>query len=234
MNVNTIEISGIQSALRALHLPYKKECDSITQFCCNSKENEIYYDSHCMVSEHDLKLLKALIRRGDEHAKVLRGINVTAEISAPLFMWSELDTYNIGVVKYASESTMHTLAKTGVKLDDFDISDKITEFHSGNHGENDALVNLSANQITNTIIFLNELSAMYRQNPSIDILLEMKRNLPTSYIQKRVWSFSYQALRRIYKQRHDHRLPHWHVFCDWIKTLPFANELILFELDEEK
>lgn len=40
-------------------------------------------------------------------------------------------------------------------------------------------------------------------------------------------AFSYQALRNIARQRWNHRLPEWHVFVDWIKTLPFSQELIL-------
>lgn len=41
---------------------------------------------------------------------------------------------------------------------------------------------------------------------------------------------SYQALRRIYKQRRSHRHPDWQIFCDWIETLPDADNLILIGL----
>ena len=40
-----------------------------------------------------------------------------------------------------------------------------------------------------------------------------------------------QVLRNIYSQRKNHRLTEWHSFCDWIKTLPYAHELILHNLD---
>jgi hypothetical protein len=30
----------------------------------------------------------------------------------------------------------------------------------------------------------------------------------------------------VYYQRKNHRLPEWREFCDWIKTLPYAEELI--------
>lgn len=45
----------------------------------------------------------------------------------------------------------------------------------------------------------------------------------------KVDAFSYQALRNIARQRWNHRLPEWHQFVDWIKTLPFSQELILQE-----
>ena len=50
----------------------------------------------------------------------------------------------------------------------------------------------------------------------------------------KVDAFSYQALRNIAKQRWNHRLPEWHVFVDWVKTLPFSQELILDGLDIEE
>jgi hypothetical protein len=66
---------------------------------------------------------------------------------------------------------------------------------------------------------------------STEELVKMKDELKEGTMQKRVEYFSYQTLRRIYKQRRNHRLPHWHIFCSWIEKLPFANELILIEKD---
>lgn len=69
---------------------------------------------------------------------------------------------------------------------------------------------------------------------SVEELVKMKEELKEGTMQKRIEYFSYQTLRRIYKQRHNHRLPHWHIFCDWIKSLPFANELILVGLNKDE
>jgi hypothetical protein len=57
-------------------------------------------------------------------------------------------------------------------------------------------------------------------------LVKMKEELPEGHMQKRVWMFSYQTLRRIYFQRRNHRLPQWRMFCNWIESLPFAEEFI--------
>lgn len=67
---------------------------------------------------------------------------------------------------------------------------------------------------------------------STEELVKMKDELREGTMQKRVQYFSYQTLRRIYVQRHNHRLPHWHKFCEWIEGLPFAKELILVGLDK--
>jgi len=45
--------------------------------------------------------------------------------------------------------------------------------------------------------------------------------------------FSYQTLRRIVYQRYNHRKLEWHQFIDWVKTLPYADELILAGLEDK-
>lgn len=65
-------------------------------------------------------------------------------------------------------------------------------------------------------------------------LEKAKDEIPMGHIQKTVDWFSYQTLRRIWIQRHNHRLPMWHDFCAWIESLPFANELILVGLKNKE
>lgn len=62
-------------------------------------------------------------------------------------------------------------------------------------------------------------------------LVEVKKNIPMGKMLTKVDFFSYQCLRNIVKQRHNHRLPEWHLFVDWVKALPFADELILAGLN---
>lgn len=78
---------------------------------------------------------------------------------------------------------------------------------------------------------LSSESTMHIQGQGLDTdsLIEMKESLPEGTMQKRIWSFSYQSLRRIYFQRRNHRLPQWNKFCEWIETLPLAKELITLE-----
>lgn len=64
-----------------------------------------------------------------------------------------------------------------------------------------------------------------------DDLVAAKAAIPMGKELTKVDAFSYQALRNIAKQRWNHRLPEWNEFVDWIKTLPFSQELILDGLD---
>lgn len=186
IEIETLEIAGMASVLRALRLPFGKEmrsgCNVAMSINDDYQPPMFQYCSDCFINEKDLKLLSVLVKRGDEHSKVIRGLIVYAEINAPRFLWQEIDTYRIGAERLSSESTMHIQGK----------------------------------------------------GLSTEELVKMKEELKEGTMQKRVEYFSYQTLRRIYKQRHNHRLPHWHIFCDWIKGLPFAEELILVGLDKKE
>lgn len=57
-------------------------------------------------------------------------------------------------------------------------------------------------------------------------LVKAKSEMPMGKELKKVDMFSYQCLRNIVRQRKSHRLPEWHQFIEWVKTLPFAEELI--------
>jgi hypothetical protein len=178
-SVETLEVGGIGGALQALRLPYGKEPRSVIRFQASNMEmkNEFRYMTHFVIDEEDGKLISTLVKRGDEHAKILRGVVVWCEINAPRYFYQEMDRYRIGCECLSSESTMH----------------------------------------------------IQGQGLAEDELVEMKENLPEGTMQRRVWMFSYQTLRRIYFQRKDHRLPQWRIFCKWILTLPFSLDFITCE-----
>jgi hypothetical protein len=182
--IETLEIAGLASALKALRLPFGLECRSNVEVSCRHRDNRentyMATDSFCIIDTKDLHLLSTLVKRGEEHAKAIRGIVVYAQIDAPIWLYRELETYRIGRERLASESTMHIDCK-------------------GLSGEE---------------------------------LQKAKDDIPMGKIQRTVDMFSYQCLRRIYLQRKDHRLPIWREFCEWIKTLPFAQELILVGYDD--
>ncbi len=183
IEIKTLEIAGLRGVLEALRLPFGKECRSKTDatFDMDASEMIVNTSSSCVISPKDLKLLSTLIKRGDEHAKVLRGLNVWAEINAPVWFYREIETYRIGRERLSSESTMHINC----------------------HG----LVG--------------------------EELEKAKDEIPMGHYQKTIDVFSYQCLRRIWIQRHDHRLPMWHDFCHWIENLPLAYDLIIPEYANE-
>lgn len=111
IDIRTIEISGFGAALQALRLPFGKECRSMVFPKWESTEGEITTRCSAFIDPKDLNLMSTLVRHGDEHAKVVRGIMVYAEINAPRYWWQEMDTYRIGTDRLSSESTMHIQGK---------------------------------------------------------------------------------------------------------------------------
>lgn len=111
IDIRCIELSGFVSALQALHLPYGIEGKSYTKMAIVKEKDGYTGNWTIKPTDHDISLIKALIHRGDEHAKVLRGVNAYLEINAPRYWWVEFDTYRIGREQLASESTMHMQGK---------------------------------------------------------------------------------------------------------------------------
>ena len=112
-NIKTLEVAGFASAVQALRLPFKKECRSLCtttmKFNDDKRTEKPYIDTCAMVDfePKDLHLMSTLVKRGDEHGKVLRGLIAYAEISAPIWFFRELETYRIGRERLGCESTMH-------------------------------------------------------------------------------------------------------------------------------
>ena len=200
MKIETIEVAGFAGALTALRLPFGKEVRSKIENYCEThldftdmavEQTEDTYEvtmkglpkftsnTYITIAPKDLTLMQTLVKRGDEHAKVVRGINVWAKITAPVYFWAEAECYRAGHERLASESTMHIDCRglTGQELQ------------------------------------------------------RAKAQIPMGKELTKVDMFSYQTLRRIVVQRHNHRLPEWHLFVDWIKTLPLSQELILDGLE---
>lgn len=130
IEIELLEVHGFISALRALRLPHGKNCRSITDFQWHeqntyNEQKNITYIGSIGFSALDIKLLTNLVKSGDEHAKVIRGINVGVQITAPIWFYRELETYRIGRERLSSESTMHIECKnlSGEELED--AKDKI-------------------------------------------------------------------------------------------------------------
>jgi len=201
MQIKTLEVAGIPSALHAMRNPMDSWDKTDSQFtACPYKEK-----SDFIVGEKDKDLSVRLQTSGPEHCKHLRMIMVWANISAPRYWWTEFDTYRIGVEK-VSCSTMHKLMAKPLTMDDFEIDDK------------DSV----GPQVI--IQYLNDLMNEYKDEDDPDekkaIWRHIIQNLPQSYIQKRTVMISYAALRNIYRQRKGHKLKEWGIFRQWVEILP--------------
>ena len=170
------------------------------------------------IGENDLALMKRLSNAGSDHAKFLRMINVTCDITAPLYWWKEYDTYKVGTVANSC-STMHK-----IHAKEFDISD-----FSWEHLNERSLV------IFDSIIDeLNFNREAFIKTKDKSYWHQMIQLLPTSYEQKRTVQLNYQVLKSIYFARRNHKLDEWHTFCEWIEKLPYFKEICASKEDSQQ
>ena len=176
----------------------------------------------------DLKLAQTLITAGTEHGKFLRQIYVSMDITAPLYWWKEMDTYKIGTTA-DSQSTMHKLTAREFTKEDFsfDNSDLVINKYTIPHGGETEII--FDDYIEDIIDMCNYLRLKFKETNDIAYWRALVQLLPSSYNQTRTWTANYAVLRNIYFQRKNHKLTEWHEFCDQIKTLPWAEELICFK-----
>ena len=55
---------------------------------------------------------------------------------------------------------------------------------------------------------------------------QMIQLLPSSYNQRRTIDLNFEVLLKQYRERKNHKLDEWHIYCDWIKEITLLNEII--------
>lgn len=197
------------------------------------------------IGKNDLVLMQKLIKAGSEHRKFMRQIFVSVDITAPLYFFKELDTYKVGTVSN-STSTMHKLASTPITMNCFEMGD----FEDVDLESQDMVFPLKAtwnslisdlefcrqkyNKVMENKKHLEEIKefeeAKKAQVMAKKYWKELIRLLPESWLQKRTITMNYENILNVYHQRKHHKLTEWSkLFCDWVKNLPYAEELICIE-----
>ena len=163
-----------------------------------------------VIGENDLELAKRLVKSGSPHRKFLRQIFVTMDITAPLYFWRQFDTYKIGTVAN-STSTMHTLHKRDLTLDDFST---------------DGMDDMDMMRLERVIKEINDNRQMYVKSKEKIYWRGMVMLLPSCFNQMRTVSMNYEVALNIYNQRKGHKLTEWEQFRQAVELLPYMKELI--------
>ena len=215
-----IETFGWESAIRGMRNPMNSwdKSDSNFIFPRGGLKLPVWFK----IGPNDLKLMQSLVKSGTDHSKFMRMINVTIDITAPLYWWKEWDTYKVGTVANSC-STMHKIAAKEFTMEDFS-TEHLTDIF--------ALDNASSpvNVMEHTIFCLNFYRDLYIKEKDKRYWWQMIQLLPSSYNQRRTVQLNYQVLRHMYFSRKNHKLDEWVEFCKIIETLPYAKELITLEV----
>ena len=207
LKLERTSVMNLENAIRGARNPMNSWAKSDSAY--DEKGNYI-------LGENDLTLAKKLCRAGSDHRKFVRQIFVSADITAPLYWWKEFDTYKVATVAN-STSTMHKIHAKPFELADFSV-DKLSD---------GALA-----AFRTYMDYMEATRRRFVETKDKRDWYDLIQLLPSSYNQLRTVTMNYETLVNIYYARRAHKLDEWHVFCDWIRTLPYAEDLICCR-DEE-
>lgn len=242
MKFDNTEVWGFEHAFRGLRNPKNSWNRSDSKFNDYYDEEradvdfdellKVYpnaYIHHCningyyadIIGEADLKLAQTLIKAGSEHCKFMRMIHVAVDTNMPRYWWSEADTYHFNTKN--SCSTMHKLLNNDepITLDMFAVCEEDIDWWNYTVNKLESM-RLDYKKIQRTTKDANEMNRL---------LIRAKRMLPEGFEQMRTWDTNYAELRNMYFQRRHHRLKEEWVdtFCKWVESLPYAEELIMYD-----
>jgi hypothetical protein len=201
LKVERTTVMNFENALRGARNPL------------NSWErSDSFYDEKgtFVVGEKDLELAGKLCRAGSDHRKFMRQIFVSVDITAPFYWWKEFDTYKVATVSN-STSTMHRIHKEPFSAEQFS-TDHMTE--------------PTREKLEELLVYLETLRISFNETKDKRYWYDIIELLPSAYNQLRTCTLNYETLSNIYRARRDHKLDEWHVFCAWISSLPYAENLI--------
>lgn len=216
-------IEGMRNPMNSWDKSDSERCEDKDN--CDACLRKIECDNHfiskkeLILGPNDVNLMKKLAKAGTDHRKFMRMMPVYVRITAPLYWWSEFDTYKVGTVANSC-SKMHKIAEKEFTLADF----------SCEHLENSWLANLKE-----TIKLLNEARGAYNwcnTDAKKEWWWQMIQLLPSSYNQTRNVMLNYEVLANIYHSRKNHKLDEWKQFCKWIEEkVPYS--WLITEIDKE-
>ena len=225
IKIEHTDVYGFEAAIRGMRNPWNswEKSDSVysdvhnCEECAHKEDFSVCYPNHIyncfdfIIGENDLALMKKLVSAGTDHSKFMRMINVTCDITAPMFWWSEYDTYKVGTVRNSC-SKMHTIHIKPFDIDDFT--------HEGCDKIPAAIDTLM--YVVGECEHLRKLYNDTEQKKYWRAIIEL---LPESFNMRATVQFNYAVLRNMYHARKNHPLDEWKDFCRWIETLPYS-ELI--------
>ncbi|MBN3351909.1 hypothetical protein [Clostridium botulinum] len=135
--------------------------------------------------------------KGTGHDQFMTGIRVAFDLTFSNKAWVELERYRF-VEFVSSQSTMHRIAKFDLKTQYNKYVDK------------------------RMIDIMQELKDTYNKTQDKEDYLKLLYSNPSGFELTARLTTNYRALKTVYSQRKNHRLPEWREFCKWIETLPYS------------
>ena len=208
-NIANVQIFGLDETIYRSGYPMFKEAPTAEQFQATVAEIKAARAAGETENPHIRRAIKLANAKGGGHEQFLSGITVTFDMTLSNKAWVEAERYRF-LTFISSMSTMHRVAlfKIGEACNAYTDKTAITAAET-------------LQEVYNSI------DASAEPERKKEAYLELLYSLPAGFELMAGMITNYRCLRNIYEQRRTHRLPDWHVVCDWIETLPLAAELIV-------
>lgn len=154
---------------------------------------------------HVKRAIKLSNAKGGGHNQFLTGCLVSFDLSFTNKGWVEAERYRF-LNFVSSQSTMHRISQMDVEKM---CSDRVDP---------------------RSIDIVNEKIDKYNQTKSLEDYRDLLDNLPSGLILTARMTTNYRCLRNIVEQRSNHRLEIWQQFCEELRALPLADQLIFGEV----
>lgn len=208
IKIEDIETFGWEMAIRGMRNPMNSWDKSDSEW---KYENIRDHKGYFVIGPNDLDLACRLIKAGPEHAKFLRMIHVQMDITAPLFFFSEHDTYKVATTRNSC-SKMHRIHVKSFELNDFS--------HEGCNEVEYAMVALNS-----SIIICEQLRKDFNETKDKKYWRALIELLPESYNMLATWDSSLQTILSILHQRKGHKLDEWEEFRQaCFNNIPYCKE----------
>lgn len=222
IKIEHTNVYGFQAAIRGMRNPMnswdKSDSDLNAEcFGCDiaGKGDYLCRLYKCvMLGKNDLKTMKTLSKAGSDHAKYLRMINVTMDVTCHHTWWAEFDTYKVATVRNSC-SKMHKIHVKEFVKDDFS--------HEGIDdcgGRTEEVFLLVVEELERLRNLFNKTQEKKYWRAIIELL-------PMGYNIKATIQLNYQVLKNIYHARKTHKIFEWHTFCSWCEELPYFKEICI-------
>lgn len=152
-------------------------------------------------SNRHIKRAIALAKKGGGEDQFLTGIRVSFDLSFTIKAWVEAERYKF-LDFVTSQSTIHRINKMDIR-------------------------SCCVEEVDPRIIdILQEKIDTYNNDKTRENFLKIAYNIPTGLILTAGMDTNYRCLKNMCAQRDGHMIEDWRLFCEEVKQLPMAKELI--------
>ena len=196
--VSNVNVYGFEEAVKGAKYSYAIDTNAVTS----------------EVTKTTLSLANS--KAGSGHDQFMTGIIVQFDLTFSNKAWVEAERYKF-LNFISSQSTMHRITKFDLDQAYLPyVDNRIVEIMKEKvkaYNELQAQMTSFKNEGKDVSEMMNTLNEMY---------LEILYSNPAGFRLTAKMTTNYRALKPIYNQRKDHRLPEWRAFCEWVKTLPHS------------